>query len=262
MKTDHTKLLETIAASGLAARLTQDAESERLAKRREAIEALRAVRARAPLVEKAAAALEAEIAAARQGYADAEAALGAAAGKLWGAQRRLDETWNEHQRSEGSARGAVHTVSNPRRQDLLLTPLREAIEATHATKPMVETDFDPTRPGRVVKSHKATLPAIMARRAFFERAGNLAQEHLLAVDDDDAELFRIRELIFAHAPSAERLVPIALDKDGARRAQEQEIARAIEAAETLAKSGFGVDAPAAAEEPRASIVPLKRAAGK
>lgn len=258
MDTKTAKLLETFIASPQAKQFAADAESDRLSRRRKHIEALRAVRARAPLVEKAAAALEAEIAAARQGYADAEAALGAAAGKLWGAQRRLDETWNEHQRSEGSALAAVLEVSNAKRQEILLQPLREETEKTHATKPMVETDFDANRPGRVAKSHRATAPSIRARAAFIERAGNLAQEYFLERDDDDATLFRIRELVISSAPSAEKFVEIGLDRDGGRRATEAAIDDATRSAEKLF-AGLGAEAE---DEPSAVVLPIKAARGK
>ncbi len=241
MDTKTKRLLADLAASPLVAKLSQDAEAERLAKRRDAIEALAAVKARAPLVEKQATAVESEIAAARVNYQDAENALGVAAGRLWGAQRRLEELWDDHQRSEGAAMIAVRQASNPRRQEIFLQPLRTAIDEARAMRPMAESDRD-GQFARRVTAHSANLPSILARAAFLERTLNAALEYFMEHDDTDGELFRIRELILAHAPSAERLVSIPLDRDGARRAQEQEIARAVEAAEKLAKNGFGVGA--------------------
>jgi hypothetical protein len=138
---------------------------------------------------------------------------------------------------------------------LLFGRLREAIDATRATRPESHTEFDEKFTGRRVKAHKASAPSLRARIAFLERSLNLANEFFMSNDDTDAELFRVAELILASAPSAERMVEIEKDRDGARRATETALTAAIGAAEALARSGFG-------SRERGQIVPLKLLAEK
>ena len=241
MKQDHTKLLDALAASPFAARLTQDAESERLARRREALKELRAVKAREAAVarefEKAARATDD----AQKEYQKAEQALNAAGAKIYRADQHAQGIWADHQRAEDAARGAVTRERNPRTFELLFDPLRKAIEETRALRPRGEAKHDDraTWEGtHKLLSRSSTRPAQAARIAYVEACIRLLDAHLLSTDDTDAELTRLAKAILAAAPSHDRLLPVDLDAAGPQRANERAIAEAVSQAQDFAAGGF------------------------
>ncbi len=116
------------------------------------------------------------------------------------------------------------------------------------------------RTGRAASPSRIGLPRLRSALAPLSSSEReiLAQEYFLERDDDDATLFRIRELVISSAPSAEKFVEIGLDRDGGRRATEAAIDDATRSAEKLF-AGLGAEAE---DEPSAVVLPIKAARGK
>ncbi len=243
MKNADEKFLADLRVSPLGEKFAADMEIARLARRRNALRGWNAfAKTNARFIENLAAA-QSEVAARRKAYEAAEAALIEAGSELYLATRAVDNLQLEEQRAEGAARGAVLRESNPRRQELLFNPLRQAIEEARRAPLLSDTTYSAGyfQSGLPVpEAHFATRPSILARISFIERALHLLEEHMFHIDDDDDTLTQIREAILAAAPRVDRLVAVPLTPGGGGPAADKETAAAVVAADQLAEQNFGV----------------------
>ena len=141
MKNENEKFIADLRVSPHGEKFAANMEIARLARRRNALRGWKAfAKTNARFIEKLAAA-QAKVAARHKAYQAAEAALIKAGSELYLATRAVDNLQLEEQRAEGTARGAVLRESNPRRQELLFNPLRQAIEEARRAPLLSDTTY-------------------------------------------------------------------------------------------------------------------------
>ncbi len=204
---DH-KFLATLRSSPLGAKIVDDAEKGRLARRREALKKEAAIRAtEAKFMDKLRAG-EAEIADRRNIFEAADMALREAGAELYMARQRVDTLRDDREREEGAARSNVLRDSNPRRHELLWEPLRLAAEQSRNAPLLCEAKspgINPVSKMPLPKENWHSLPSILARIEFLTRAASLANGFILSYPWTTAT---IRLFLFARrfSPPRRRLI--------------------------------------------------------
>ncbi len=246
MKTtvENENFISALRSSPLGEKIVSDAEAARLARRREALKKKTALgETEAEFLDKLRAA-EAKTFDKRKAYEAAALALREIGAKIYMAQQLVETLSADRQREEAEARSAVMRESNPRRHELLWSPLYGAIKASRTAVISSKSEYFDNKYSfsglPVPKETFTSAPSVMARIAFIQRAINLAEELIFRIDDTDDALILIRESILAAAPASDRLVNVPLVWGALEKVKDREIALAVAAADKLAEQCFGL----------------------